>query len=116
MSNLSFQQKKEVERLAQNTPNLKKYQPFEALTPKGNIKDGFLQLRNGLYIKKEDIYASQLKDYGTLAENVDTSSLKDLKGLGYDKNGNLKKGFAILKSGKVVSIKQLNVLFEEVKA
>jgi len=63
MSNLSFQQKKEVERLAQNTP-----------------------------------------------------SLKDLKGLGYDKNGNLKKGFAILKSGKVVSIKQLNVLFEEVKA
>lgn len=58
----------------------------------------------------------KLKDLKVVSEEIEKNpqvmALRNVKGLGLDKEGNVKKGFLKLPSGKVVSAKKFNAIIE----
>lgn len=128
MSKLSLSQKKEIERVVTNSKSIKFRTSKEALNSKGQLKNGYHRLKNGKIVKLSDIAIKQLnisspvptpeqqaKDLGFDLKTALNNFSDDLKHLaiGQNKDGSLRKGFALTESGKVVSIKQLKQKVEE---
>lgn len=94
--------KRELVRKAINS-NYKNYGE-KGLDSHGNLLAGFDRLPDGRIIKVTDF-----KDKITPEQE---SSLRDLKGIGTNSDGSIRKGFVALESGKIVSQKQLAALME----
>lgn len=105
----TISQLKELNRLAVNTPNLKDY--GEAAKINGRVIDGYFQLKDNRIIKIKDLYPAQLQETEENKELIEIAEenpqLRNLVGLGTDKNGLIKNGFLLLPDGKVVSKKQV---------
>ncbi|MFV9549632.1 hypothetical protein [Algibacter sp. PT7-4] len=112
-----LQELKNIERLALNTPNLKDY-GAKGLDVLGmQPKKGFARLKNNKVVKLSEIkgYATLKKQ--TVNQNIDAAEIEaqaekfpelfNCKTIGRDKNGDIKKGFYELKSGKVISLNKL---------
>ena len=109
---LTTAQKKDLNRLAINTPNLKDYGSSKMTN--GEPTDGYFQLKDGRVIKIKDLYPTQQKETEQLNSLIKIAEanpqLRNLKGIGLDKDGNPKDGFIILPQGKVVFIKHILAL------
>lgn len=103
-------QKKEMERLAVNAPNLKDY-GSKGLDKNGNVKQGYYRLFDNRVIKKSDLHPTQAKENEELVElrklAINFPNLHNCKNLGSDASGNAKRGFLKLEDGKIVSINKL---------
>lgn len=109
----SFNEKKEIERLANNAPNLKDWGD-KGLNQHGGVKKGYHRLKDNRVIKKSDLLPVQAQErqYGRTPQEIEEQAEKFPKlfncaNLAKDANGNLKKGYYQLKSGKVISLNKL---------
>lgn len=115
---MDLSKQREIEHLANNTPNLKDWQE-KGLDKNGSPKQGYHKLKDNRVIKLSDLYPTQRKQASNLPDDIEAAAasfpdLKDLKGIGTNKStGAAKNGFYQLESGKVISIKQLNAAITE---
>lgn len=122
MQNFSVTEQKNIEHLATNTANVTDY-GRSAFTTNGHLKEGFYQLKDRRVVKLSELFSSNpktatKKDYTftfDIAEAAEKhkDQLKDLKGLGIDKNTNkTRNGFYLCSDGKVISLKHLKAAVE----
>lgn len=102
-------EKRNIENLANNTVGLKDYGK-KGKNNNGSDKKGFYTLKSGKTIKLSELERdNENQSFDFEQAIIDHPEVKDQKGFGIDRNtGKARSGFYKSKSGKVVSIKQLN--------
>lgn len=122
MQNFSDLSDKNIEHYATNTANVTDY-GRDGFTVNGILKEGFYQLKDHRVVKLSELFSSNpkkatKKDYTfnfDIAEAAEKhkDQLKDLKGLGIDKNtSKARNGFYLCSDGKVISLKHLKAAVE----
>lgn len=91
-----------------------------AIDARGNVMEGYFRLRDNRIIKlseledlaqaKKEQWAPNTLGYDPEAVAANHPELKNMSGIGLDKDGNAKKGFYKTAAGKVVSINKLNAI------
>jgi len=117
----SAAQLKQFEKLATNTPNLKNHRN-DGTNLRNEPKEGFVRLKDNRVVKVSDLTGASKPRTVHLAPELSSEELQEVEaqaaahpelrncsGIGLDKTtGKPKKGFYLLESGKVISVKKLN--------
>lgn len=105
------QQTKALQR-AFNTTTAKDYGK-EGLDENNNLKEGFFRTKTGEIVSVEEITGvAPALPYDIEAEAA-KHKLRNLKGIGTEKDGTVKKGFYQLEDGAVISLKKLHEAYTE---
>ena len=102
-------QKKEMQRLANLQPSLQDH-GSKAFRPDGSLKNGYFQLRNHKVVKVSELRRISNVVSIKLEAFAEThkKALKNMKGIAYDGEGQLRDNFIELKSGKVIHKKHIS--------
>lgn len=114
---MTLSEEKQIEHLATNTVGLKDF-TGKAYNKKGYLKKGYHRLKDNRIIRLADLYNTEdtpveAAKVTELGFDIETEAekhpqLRNLKGIGWDKQAEKpKRGFALLESGKIISIKAL---------